>query len=113
MENQKVKVAAAALNRAGWFGINPPAGFIEKVCPALWRVAPLFRAYMIKPESRKREVALCRGMERAAEALQRFAPAAFNAGHVTEDQAAELISVAVDLNGAAFHVFNFNPAAHA
>lgn len=113
MENQKVKTAAAALGRAGWIAINPPAGYIEKVCPALWKAAPVFRAYMINPKSRKREVSLCRCMERAAEALQSYSRAAFNAGHVTEDQAAELIAVSVELNGAAFHLFNFNPAAHA
>ena len=113
MENQKVKAAGAALGRAGWIGINPPVGYIEKVCPALWRAAPVFRAYMINPASRKREIALCRCMGRAAKALQHYAPYAFNAGHVTEDQKSELIAVAVDLRGVAFHIENFNPAAHA
>lgn len=113
MENQKVKAAGKALGRAGYIAINPPVGYIEKVCPALWKAAPVFRAYMIDPTSRKREVALCRCLERAAEALQRFAPFAFNAGNVTEEQAAELIAVAVELNGVAFHLFNFNKADHA
>ena len=113
MENEKVKAAGAALGRAGWIGINPPVGFIEKVCPALWKAAPVFRAFLINPKSRKREKAMAGCLARAAEALQSYAPAAFNAGHVTEDQFDELISVAVDLRGVAFHIENFNPAANA
>ncbi len=113
MENEKVKAAGQALGRAGWIAINPPVGYVEKVCPALWKAAPVFRAYMIKPESRKRELALAGCLKRAAAAFQSYAPVAFNAGHVMEDQFKELIDVAVDLCGVAFHVENFIPASRA
>jgi hypothetical protein len=113
MENEKAKVARQALGRAGWIAINPPAGYVERVCPALWKAAPVLRAFLIRPESRKREKALAGCLERAAAAFQSYAPSAFNAGHVTEDQFKELLDVAVDLRGVAFHIENFNPAANA
>ncbi len=113
MENAKAKAAGQALGRAGWIAINPPLGYVEKVCPALWKAAPVFRAYMIRPQSRRREKALAGCLERAAAAFQSYAPFAFNAGHVTEDQFKELIDVAVNLRGVAFHIENFNPASHA
>ena len=113
MENPKVKLAGQALGRAGWIAINPPVGYVERVCPALWKAAPVFRAFLIRPESRKREKAMAGCLERAAAAFQSYAPVAFNAGHVTEDQFKELIDVAVNLRGVAFHIENFNPAANA
>jgi hypothetical protein len=113
MENEKAKAAGQVLGRAGWVAINPPVGYVDRVCPALWKAAPVLRAYMIKPQSRKRELALAGCLERAAAAFQSYAPFAFNAGHVTEDQFKELIAVAVDLRGVAFHIENFKPAANA
>ena len=95
------ETAAAALERAGLVSINPPPGYVEKVCPFLWKASPVLRAYAINPGNREREKALCRCLARVAQALQSYSVAAFNAGHLSEDQAAELINVAVEMKGAA------------
>jgi len=99
MENETVRAAAAALNRAGLVSINPPPFFIEELCPGLWRANAALKSLRIKPACpvRQKRMALCLG--RTARAFNWFA--AIRRGGLPADQAAELEDIANQVNAAA------------
>lgn len=99
MKTEKIQTAARALNRAGFVSINPPAGFVEEVCPALWRANPHLRAAFIRPDCPLRARRLAAGLCLAARNFERFVTVA--AGRLTVEEAAELKDIATDLNAAA------------
>lgn len=96
MENENVRAAAAALNRAGLVSINPPPFFIDDCCPALWSAIAALRSFRIKPACpvRSKRLALCLG--RVARSFNWFA--AVRKGGLPADQAAELYDIAKGLN---------------
>jgi hypothetical protein len=108
MENETVRAAAAALNRAGLVSINPPPFFIEELCPGLWAANAALKSIRIKPACpvRRRRIALTLG--RVAWGFNWFA--AVRRGGLTEDQAAELEDIAKQLSAAALP---FTAASHA
>ena len=98
MRNEKIQTAARALNRAGYVSINPPAGFVEDVCPALWKANPHLRSAFIRPDCPLRTKRLAAALFAASKRFDRFADVA---GHrLPADQSAELKDIATDLNAA-------------
>ena len=109
MENENLRAAESALNRAGLVSINPPRLFIDEVCPAMWAANAALKSLRIKPACpvRRRRIALNLG--RVARAFNWFA--AVRRGGLPQDQAEELEDIAKQLNAAA--ALNSTAAAHA
>lgn len=93
----KIQTIARALNRAGLVGINPPPGFLHDVAPWLWRAAPVFRAFMIRPDCPDRAKRMRGALERAA---ARFETYGLLSADLEGDQRAELFDIARDLRAA-------------
>jgi hypothetical protein len=104
MENENVRAAAAALNRAGLVSINPPPFFIEECCPALWSAISALRSFRINPACPKKKANMAKRLGIAARSLNWFA--AVRRGGLPADQQAELYDIAKGLNSAAAALSN-------
>lgn len=99
MKNEKIEVAARALNRAGLVCINPPPRFLDEVLTFLIAAGVKLKRYRLRPACPERAKALACSLEHAARRLVWFAD--FVPVGLTIEQAEELKDVAADLRAAA------------